>query len=94
MNEKLLEKFRQKPKNKKGINIIAYESIPRWDKRKLLQKSGIGEGIMSAFLPLILNTLKSLLRQSVEDQACQIWLVCPSDMVVCRDRGSHNNTQE
>ena len=30
----------------------------------------------------------------VEDQACQIWLVCPSDMVVCRDRGSHNNNQE
>ena len=42
MNEKLLEKFRQKPINKKGINIIAYESIPRWDKRKLLQKYGIG----------------------------------------------------
>ena len=63
MNEKLLEKFRQKPINKKGINIIAYESIPRWDKRKLLQKDGIGEGIMSGALPLILNTLKSLLQQ-------------------------------
>ena len=63
MNEKLLEKFRQKPFNKNGINNIANVSVPRWDKRKLLQRDGIGEGIMSGFLPLILNTLKSLIQQ-------------------------------
>ena len=63
MNEKLLEKFRQKPFNKNGINNIANVTVPRWDKRKLLQRDGIGEGIMSGFLPLILNTLKSLIQQ-------------------------------
>ena len=63
MNEKLLEKFRQKPFNKNGINNIANVTVPRWEKRKLLQRDGIGEGIMSGFLPLILNTLKSLIQQ-------------------------------
>ena len=63
MNEKLLEKFRQKPFNKNGINNIANVTVPRWDKRKLLQRDGIGEGIMRGFLPLILNTLKSLIQQ-------------------------------
>jgi len=63
MNEKLLENFRQKPFNKNGINNIANVTVPRWDKRKLLQRDGIGEGIMSGFLPLILNTLKSLIQQ-------------------------------
>ena len=36
MNEKLLEKFKQKPFNKNGINNIANVTVPRWDKRKLL----------------------------------------------------------
>ena len=63
MNEKLLEKFREKNFYKKATNFIVCESAPRWEKRKLLQKYRIGEGIMSGFLPLILNTLKSLIQQ-------------------------------
>ena len=63
MNEKLLEKFREKHFYEKATNFIACESAPRWEKRKLLQKYRIGEGIMSGFLPLILNTLKSLIQQ-------------------------------
>jgi len=63
MNEKLLEKFREKNFYKKATNFIVCGSAPRWEKRKLLQKYRIGEGIMSGFLPLILNTLKSLIQQ-------------------------------
>ena len=64
MSEKLLEKSRQKCYNKKGINAIVFEPVPRWEKWKLLQKYRIGEGIMSGFLPLIQNTLGSLLQLS------------------------------
>ena len=36
MSAKLLEKSRQKCYNKKGINAIVFEPVPRWGKMKTL----------------------------------------------------------
>ena len=40
---------------------LALSYVPRYEKRRILQKNQVGEGIVNGILPLILDTIKSLL---------------------------------
>ena len=62
LNQILWERCREKCQNQNGIYRLAHNrSLPRWKKRIILQKYKIGEGIVNGMLPLILDTIKSLL---------------------------------
>ena len=45
-----------------NIKEIAYRWVPRYEKRRLLQKNQLGKVIVNGMLPLILDTIKSLLQ--------------------------------
>ena len=45
-----------------NIKEIAYRYVPRYEKRRLLQKNQLGKVIVNGMLPLILDTIKSLLQ--------------------------------
>ena len=64
MDKELFDKCRQKcHPHKSDIRDLAYSRYtPRYEKRRILQKNQVGEGIVSGMLPLILDTIKSLLQ--------------------------------
>ena len=63
MDKELFDKCRQKcHPHKSDIRDLAYSRYtPRYEKRRILQKNQVGEGIVNGMLPLILDTIKSLL---------------------------------
>ena len=58
LTDRCIQKCRQ---HESDIHDLALSYLPRYEKRRILQKNQVGKGIVNGMLPLILDTIKSLL---------------------------------